>query len=163
MSEGVWPCILSKTAEQYSLRFIWKITLFNSWGHASVPRVIAGTRICKSVTRTLVVDRHWVEASPNSYENVLVRASDSESDSEFSLWQIFYTTVRGLTKVFQVSTMVNFGIGLTRRWAFALRLRKITGDIKIPACWKVIWKWENIMSCYSLEPGWARNGCDFDH
>jgi len=51
--------------------------------------------------------------------------------------------------VFQVSTMVNFGIGLTRRWAFALRLRKITGDIQIPACWKEIWKWENIMSCYS--------------
>ena len=30
--------------------------------------------------------------------------------------------------VFQMSTMVNFGIGLTRRWAFSLRLRKITGD-----------------------------------
>ena len=76
------------------MRFIRKITLFNSWGHASVPRVIAGTRICKLVTRTLVADGHWVEASPNSYENVLVRCSDSE----FSLWQIFYTTVRGLTK-----------------------------------------------------------------
>ena len=48
--------------------------------------------------------------------------------------------------VFQMSTMVNLGIGfqfkslwlvqvlnLTRRWAFALRLRN-TGDIQIPAC-----------------------------
>ena len=34
--------------------------------------------------------------------------------------------------VFQMSKMVNFGIGLTRRWAFALRLCKITGDIQIP-------------------------------
>ena len=28
--------------------------------------------------------------------------------------------------VFQMSTMVNFGIGLTRRWAFSLRLLKVT-------------------------------------
>ena len=30
--------------------------LFNSWVRASVPRVIAGTKICKWVTRSLVVD-----------------------------------------------------------------------------------------------------------
>ena len=30
--------------------------LFNSWVRASVPRVIAGTRICKRVTRSLAVD-----------------------------------------------------------------------------------------------------------
>ena len=69
------------------------------------------------------------------------------SDSEFSSWQIFNSTVRGLTRfktrgVFQMSTMVNLGIGfqfkslwlvqvlnLTRRWAFALRLRN-TGIYK---------------------------------
>ena len=30
--------------------------VFNSWVRSSVPRVIAGTRICKWVTRSLVVD-----------------------------------------------------------------------------------------------------------
>ena len=45
---------------------MWVKTIFNPWGRASVPRVIAGTRICKSVTRLLVVDGHRVEASPNS-------------------------------------------------------------------------------------------------
>ena len=40
--------------------------IFNSWEHVSVPRVIAGTGICKLVTRSLVVDGHRVEASPNS-------------------------------------------------------------------------------------------------
>ena len=37
--------------------------IFNSWERASVPRVIAGTVICKLVTRSLVVDGHRVEAS----------------------------------------------------------------------------------------------------
>ena len=32
------------------------LLFFNSWVRASVPRVIAGTEICKSVTRSLVVD-----------------------------------------------------------------------------------------------------------
>ena len=40
--------------------------LFNSWGPESVPRVIAGTRLCKLVTRSLVVDGRQVEANPNS-------------------------------------------------------------------------------------------------
>ena len=51
--------------------------IFNSWGHASVPRVIAGTRICKFL-----------------WECALFAAPPT--DSEFSLWQIFYSTVRGL-------------------------------------------------------------------
>ena len=75
------------------------------------------------------------------------------SDSEFSLWQFSTARLEVLPNlrhavVFQMSMMVNFGIGLTRRWAFSLRLRKITGDIQIPACWKVIWKWE--MSCHAI-------------
>ena len=146
--------------------------LFNSWGRASVPRVIAGTRICKLVTCSLVVDGHQVEGSPNSrvrrsiiseeahahrtsvWSNLMRTCIVCCSDSEFSLCQISTPRLEVLPNlrhagVFQMSTMVNFGIGLTRRWAFALRLRKITGDIQIPACWKVIWKWENIMSCYS--------------
>ena len=40
------------------------VFLLNSWGRASVPRVIAGTRICKLVTRSLLVFGHQVEASP---------------------------------------------------------------------------------------------------
>ena len=40
--------------------------IFDSWGRASVPRVIAGTRIYKLVTGSLVVDGHRVEANPNS-------------------------------------------------------------------------------------------------
>ena len=51
--------------------------IFNSWEHASVPRVIAGTRICKFL-----------------WECALFAAPPT--DSEFSLWQIFYPTVRGL-------------------------------------------------------------------
>ena len=143
-----------------------------SYFELGLPVVIAGTRICKLLTRSLVVHEHRVEANPNSrvrrsivseeaharrspvwsssYENVHVRCSGSE----FS-WQIFFSTIRGLTKFktrrsLSDGTMVNFGIGLTRRWAFSLRCHKITGDIQTPACWKVIWKWENyIMSCYS--------------
>ena len=42
------------------------LAFFNSWGRASVPRVIAGTRICKLVTRSLVIDGHRVEVNPNS-------------------------------------------------------------------------------------------------
>ena len=38
------------------------LPFFNSWGRMSVPRVIAETRICKLVTRSLVVDGHRVEA-----------------------------------------------------------------------------------------------------
>ena len=90
--------------------------LFNSWKRASVPRVIAGTRICKLVTRSLVVDGHRVEANPNSRvedllfpkkhtlaevrcDQILMRTCIVPcSDSEFSLWQIFHSTVRGLTK-----------------------------------------------------------------
>ena len=26
-----------------------------------------------------------------------------------------------------------------------------------------MWKWENVMQCYSQETVWAENGCDFDH
>ena len=91
--------------------------LFNSWRRASVQaRVIAGIRICKLVTRSLVVDGHRVEANPNSRvrrsivpmkhtlaevrcDKILMRTCIVPcSDSEFSLWQIFYSTVRGLTK-----------------------------------------------------------------
>ena len=90
--------------------------LFNSWGRASVPRVIPVTGICKLVTRSLVVDGLWVEASRNCRvrrfivsgeaharrvrcDQILMRACIVRcSDSEFSLWQIFYSTVRGLTK-----------------------------------------------------------------
>ena len=63
--------------------------------------------------------------------------------------------------VFQMSTMVNLGIGfqskslwlvhalnLKRRWTFALRLRN-TGDIQIPAFLEVMWKWENVVPRYS--------------
>ena len=143
----------------------WMNEWMNEW-------VIAGTRICKLVTRSLVVDGHRVEANLNSRVRRSIVSKEAHARWS-SVWSnsyenvhrsllrlrvffvaIFFSTVRGLTKfktqgVFQMSTMVNFGIGLTRRWAFALRFRKITGDIQIPACWKVIWKWENIMSCYS--------------
>ena len=113
--------------------------------------VIAGTRICKLVTRSLVVDGHRVEANLNSRvrrsivsEEAHARWSSVRSNSYENVQRsllrlrlffaaIFFSTVRGLTKfktrgVFQMSTMVNFGIGLTRRWAFSLRLHKITGD-----------------------------------
>ena len=149
------------------------LVVFNSWGRASVPRVIAGTRICKLVPRPLVVDGHRAEASPNSRvrrsivsEEAHARRSSVSSNSyenvhrsllrlgsflcgKFSTARLEVLPNLRHAGVFQMSTMVNFGIGLTRRWAFALRLRKITGDIQIPAWWKVIWKWENIMSCYS--------------
>ena len=93
--------------------------IFNSWGRASVPRVIAaGTRICKLVTRSLVVDGHRVEVNPNSRvrrsisfpkkhtlpevrcDQILMKTCIVRcSDSEFSLSQFFYVTVRGLAKV----------------------------------------------------------------
>ena len=103
--------------QQFSkmMRFI-----FNSWGRASLPRVIEGTGICKLVTRSLVVDGLRVEASPNSRaqrsqcrfrrstrspkfgvrcDQILMRACIVRClDSEFSLWQVFYSTVRGLLK-----------------------------------------------------------------
>ena len=75
------------------------------------------------------------------WEHALFTAQTQES----SLWKIFLPHLR-YAGVFQMSTMVNLGIGfqikslwlvqalnLTRRWAFALRLRN-TGDIQIPAC-----------------------------
>ena len=123
-------------------------------------------QISHSLTR---VDGHRVEASPNSRVRRSIVSEEAHARRS-SVWSNSYEHVyRSLSflcgqfstarlevlpnlrhaGVFQMSTMVNFGIGLTRRWAFALGLRKITGDIQIPACWKVIWKWENIMSCYS--------------
>ena len=143
----------------------WMNEWMNEW-------VISGTWICKLVTRSLVVDGHRVEANPNSRvrrsivpekrtlaevrcDQILMRTCIVRcSDSEFSLWQFFSARLEVLPNlrhggVSQMSTMVNFGIGLTRRWAFSPRVRKVTGDIQFPACWKVIWKWENIMSCYS--------------
>ena len=151
--------------------------IFNSWERASVPRVIAGTRICKLVARLLAVDGHRVEACPNSrvqrsivseeahtrrnsvwsnsYENVHRSFVSFSAQTQSFLCGKFSTARLEVLPnlrhavVFQMSTIVNFGIGLTRRWAFALRLRKITGDIQVPACWKVIRKWENIMSWYS--------------
>ena len=47
------------------------------------------------------------------------------SDAEFSLWQIFYSTVRWVP-------WLTSGLDWRElRWAFALRLRKITGDIQL--------------------------------
>ena len=54
-------------------------------------------------------------------------------------------------------------LNLMRRRAYSLPLPKITGDVQIPAGWKVVWKWENVMLCHSWEPVWAKNGHDFDH
>ena len=151
--------------------------IFNSWERASVPRVIAGTRICKLVARFLAVDGHRVEACPNSRVQRSIVSEEAHTRRN-SVWSTSYENVhRSFVSfsaqtqsflcgkfstarlevlpnlrhavVFQMSTIVNFGIGSTRRWAFALRLRKITGDIQVPACWKVIRKWENIMSWYS--------------
>ena len=149
--------------------------IFNSWERASVPRVIAGTR--KLVARLLAVDGHRVEACPNSrvqrsivskeahtrrnsvwsnsYENVHRSFVSFSAQTQSFLCGKFSTARLEVLPnlrhavVFQMSTIVNFRIGLTRRWAFALRLRKIKGDIQVPACWKVIRKWENIMSWYS--------------
>ena len=78
----------------------WMNEWMNEW-------VIAGTRICKLVTRSLVVDGHRVEANPNSRvrrsivpekrtlaevrcDQILMRTCIVRcSDSEFSLWQFF--------------------------------------------------------------------------
>ena len=121
-------------------------------GRASVPRVIAGTRICKLVTRSLVVDGHRAEVNPNSrVQRSIVseeahaprcsvwsnskweRASFAAQTQSFLCGKFFTARLEVLPNlrhggVFQMSTMVNFGIGLTRRWAFSLRLHKITGD-----------------------------------
>ena len=148
--------------------------IFNSWECASVPRVIAGTTICKLVARLLAVDGHRVEACPNSrvrrsivseeahtrrnsvwsnsYENVHRSFVSFSAQTQSFLCGKFSTARLEVLPnlrhagVFQMSTMVNLGIGfqfkslwlvqvlnLTRRWAFALRLRN-TGDIQIPAC-----------------------------
>ena len=75
------------------------------------------TSICKLVTRSLVVDGYRVEGSPNSIVRRSIVSEEAHarlevrcnqilmrmcmvrcSDSEFSLWQIFYSTVGGLTK-----------------------------------------------------------------
>ena len=88
-----------------------------SWGRTSVPRVTAGTGICKRVTRSLVEDEPSYLSGPNSRvqrsivsEEARPRCSSVRSNSslrvrasfaartQFSSWQIFYSTVRGLTK-----------------------------------------------------------------
>ena len=60
-------------------------------------------------------------ATNNSNKNTRKFGIVRCSDSEFSLWQIFFSTVRDLTKfeirssgIFQISTTVNLEIGLTR-------------------------------------------------
>ena len=127
---------------------------FNSLERASVPRVIAGTRICKLVTRSLVVDGHRVEVNPNSrvlrsivseeahaspksgvIKFLWERASFAAQTQSFLCGKFFTARLEVLPHsrhggVFQMSTMVNFGIGLKRRWAFSLRLRKITGSLQ---------------------------------
>ena len=113
--------------------------LFNSWRRASVPRVIAGTGICKLVTRSLVVDGHRVEVNPNLRMRRSIRFRRSTRSPKFRLIKFlrerasfpaqtqsflcgkFFTTrlevLPNLRQAgdFQMSTMVNFGIGLTRR------------------------------------------------
>ena len=165
--------------------------IFNSWERASVPRVIAGTRICKLVARFLAVDGHRVEACPNSrvqrsivseeahtrrnsvwsnsYENVHRSFVSFSAQTQSFLCGKFSTArlearsyqILRHTGVFQMSTIVNFGIGLTRRWAFALRLCKITGDIQVPACWKVIRQWENIIVMIFLRTGMSQKWMSF--
>ena len=148
--------------------------IFNSWERASVPRVIAGTGICKLVARFLAVDGHRVEACPNSrvqrsivseeahtrrnsvwsnsYENVHRSFVSFSAQTQSFLCGKFSTARLEVLPnlrhagVFQMSTMVNLGVGfqfkslwlvqvlnLTRRWKFALRLRN-TADVQIPAC-----------------------------
>ena len=66
--------------------------ILNSWGHASVPLVIAGTRMCKLVTHSLVVDGHRVEASPNSRVQRSI-VSEEAHPRRSSVWSKSYENV----------------------------------------------------------------------
>ena len=105
-------------------------------GRASVPRVIAGTRICKLVTRSLVVDGHRAEVNPNSrVQRSIVseeahaprssvwsnskweRASFAAQTQSFLCDKFFTARLEVLPNlrhggVFQLSTMVNFGMSI---------------------------------------------------
>ena len=87
-------------------------------------------------------------------DQILMRACIVRcSDSEFSLWQIFYTTVRGLTKFnTRRSLSDEYDVGLDWQehgWgAFALRLRKIKGDYKLQLAGK--WSESDKISCHAI-------------
>ena len=137
-----------------------------------MPWVIAGTGICKLVTRSLVVEGLRIKACPNSIVQRYIVSEEAHARRS-SVWSNSYESVhrtllrhrvffvanflqharlevlpnlRHALGVFQMSTMVNLGIGLTRRWAFALPLCKITGDIQIAGKWS---KSEKI-SCHAI-------------
>ena len=74
------------------------------------------------------------------------------SDLEFSLWRIFYSKVRGLTNfkhagVFQMSTIVNLGIGFQFKSSSLLE-----GDVKVRKCHDMLF----VRNCMSRK--WMR--CD---
>lgn len=90
------------------------------------------------------------------------------SDSRFSLKKNFYSIVERSYQViwlrhagvFQTSMMANLGIWfqepLTRpdvkldeKMSMIFTPQDHRGLLQIPACWKMIWKWENVMPCCS--------------
>ena len=135
----------------FPVRFVY-LFVFNSWGRASVPRVIAGT----------IVDEHRFRRSTRSSKFGVIKFLWERAS--FSLCQISRPPLEVLPNlrhagVFQMSMTVNFGIGLTRRWTFVLRLRKIDH-----------WGYTNSsllesdLKVRKYHAAWARtDGCDFDH
>ena len=81
--------------------------IFNSWGRASVPRVIAGTRICKLVTRSLVVDGHRVEVNPNSRVRRSI-VSEEAHVPRSSVWSNSYKNVHCSLLRLRVFFVTNF-------------------------------------------------------
>ena len=113
---SLWGTHLYELYRYVPPQWVVFLLLLNFWGCASIPWVIAGTRICKLVTCSLIVDGIGSRLGrirecedllfPKKHmlvevwcDKILMRMCIVRcSDSEFSLWQIFYSTVRGLTK-----------------------------------------------------------------
>ena len=81
--------------------------LFNSWGRASVPRVIAGTRICKLVTHSFVVDGHRVKDNPNSRVRRSIVSEEAHAP-RISVWSNSYEKVHCSLLKLRVFFVANF-------------------------------------------------------
>ena len=84
---------------------IWSI--FNSWVRASVPRVIAGTKIYKLVTRSLVADGHRVEVNLNSRVRRSIVSEESHAPRS-SVWSNSYENVHCSLLRLRVFFVANF-------------------------------------------------------
>ena len=133
------------------------INIFNSWVRASVPRVIAGTGICKWVTRSLVVDDFVINrvrtreredlSFPKKHALAEVRwhqiprwerASCATARLEDRGLTKFKTRKESFKLVRFKSLWLVQALNLTRRWAFALRRLQLRRWLDLLPCSNVV-------------------------